>query len=250
MRLFGERNAIENPTVPKDTRVYAIGDIHGRADLLRALRCLIEEDARRAPIARKVVVYLGDYIDRGLESRQVIELLLDQPLAGFENVHLRGNHEEFMLRFLDDISVGTPWLANGGLATLLSYGVGVGESARMEERADHAQASLRRALPARHRAFLEAHALSHVEGDYLFVHAGIRPGVALDRQAAQDMLWIRDEFLSSSAIHPKIVVHGHSIHWTPEVKPNRIGIDTGAYATGALTCLVLERTKRDFLHTR
>ena len=246
---FGERKATAEPRVPEGTRVYAIGDIHGRADLLRALQAKIVEDARRAPIERKVVVYLGDYVDRGLESRQVIELLMDAPLDGFECVHLKGNHEAFMLDFLDDASMGPAWFANGGLATILSYGVGLGDGVRAEARAEHAQAAFRAALPSRHREFLAALPYMHVEGDYAFVHAGIRPGVPLERQSSQDLMWIRQEFLGSSVRHPKMIVHGHSIHFTPEVKTNRIGIDTGAYATGALTCLVLERAKRDFLHT-
>lgn len=246
---FGERRSAAEPRVPEGTRVYAIGDIHGRADLLRALRDKIVEDARRAPIARKVVVYLGDYVDRGLESRQVVELLVDAPLEGFESVHLKGNHEAFMLDFLDDASMGPAWFANGGLATILSYGVGLGEGARAGERAEHAQAAFRAALPPRHKDFLDALPYMHMEGDYAFVHAGIKPGVPLERQSPQDLMWIRQEFLSSTVLHPKMIVHGHSIHFTPEVKTNRIGIDTGAYATGALTCLVLERAKRDFLHT-
>jgi serine/threonine protein phosphatase 1 len=246
---FGERRNAAEPAVPADTRVYAIGDVHGRADLLRALRAKIVEDARRAPIARKVVVYLGDYVDRGHESRQVVDMLIDEPLDGFESVHLKGNHEAFMLGFLDDAAMGPPWFANGGLATLLSYGVGLGEGTRAGERAEFAHAAFRAALPARHKAFLEALPYLHVEGDYAFVHAGIRPGVALEKQSPQDLMWIRQEFLASSVRHPKMIVHGHSIHFTPEARPNRIGIDTGAYATGTLTCLVLERTKRDFLYT-
>lgn len=231
--------------MPRGTRVYAVGDVHGRADLLHEIHRLIREDFDRAPVERPVAVYLGDYIDRGPESRQVVDILLDEPLAGFERIHLRGNHEDFLLRFLDDATVGPNWLLNGGEATVRSY-VGarqaVGDLSRI-------QADLRNALPARHLDFLRALSLSYVEGDYLFVHAGIRPRVPLEKQTALDLVWIREEFLNSSAVHPKMVVHGHSIHFTPEVRPNRIGIDTGAYATGTLTCLMLQGTRREFLHT-
>jgi serine/threonine protein phosphatase 1 len=247
MRLFGEKR--RDAAVPAGTRVYAIGDIHGRADLLREIRGRIEEDVRRAPIERPVAVYLGDYVDRGLESRAVIDLLLEEPLPGFVSVHLKGNHEDFLLRFLTDATVGPVWLNNGGAATLYSYGVGLGDGPHLEDRVLHAQAALVAALPPAHKAFLESLQTMHVEGDYVFVHAGIRPGVPLEHQTPHDLMWIREEFLSSRAVHPKTVVHGHSITFTPEMKPNRIGIDTGAYATGTLTALVLERTKRDFLHT-
>lgn len=245
MKLFRRDRRAAEPSVPRGTRVYAIGDIHGRADLLREIHRLIREDFDRAPVERPVAVYLGDYIDRGLESRQVVDILLDEPLAGFERVHLRGNHEDFMLRFLDDAAIGPNWLLNGGTATLYSYAGGQHEPHDIAR----VQAALREALPSRHLDFFRTLSLSYVEGDYLFVHAGIRPHVMLEKQVPLDLMWIREEFLNSSAEHPKMVVHGHSIHFTPEVRPNRIGIDTGAYATGTLTCLMLQGTRRDFLHT-
>ena len=170
-------------------------------------------------------------------------------IVGMDPIHLKGNHEDFLLRFLEDATIGPVWLNNGGTATLVSYGVGLGDGVHLEDRVLHAQAGLSAALPRAHKTFLEGLALMHEEGDYVFVHAGIRPGVPLERQAPLDLMWIREEFLASRATHPKVVVHGHSITFTPETKPNRIGIDTGAYATGTLTALVLERTKRDFLHT-
>lgn len=245
MKFFRRDRRVVEPSVPRGTRVYAIGDIHGRADLLREIHRLIREDFDRAPMERPVAVYLGDYIDRGLESREVLDILLDEPLAGFERVHLRGNHEDFMLRFLDDAAVGPNWLLNGGNATVHSYAGGQ----RVLDDMAQVQAALRDALPSRHLDFFRALSLSYVEGDYLFVHAGIRPNVLLEKQNPLDLMWIREEFLNSSAKHPKMVVHGHSIHFTPEVRSNRIGIDTGAYATGTLTCLMLQGTRRDFLHT-
>lgn len=245
MSLFRRNRRTADPSVPPGTRVYAVGDIHGRADLLREIHRLIREDFNRAPVERPVAVYLGDYIDRGRESRQVVDILLDEPLTGFERVHLRGNHEDFMMRFLDDAATGPNWLLNGGEATVRSY---TGERHDARDLA-HVRAALHDALPGRHLDFFRTLSLSYVEGDYLFVHAGIRPHVPLEKQDALDLMWIREEFLSSSIVHPKMVVHGHSIHFTPEVRPNRIGIDTGAYATGTLTCLMLQGTRRDFLHT-
>lgn len=238
-------------SVPQGTRVYAIGDVHGRLDLLQDLQQQIDSHAREYPVARRVLVYIGDYIDRGYQSRQTLDHLLDSPLPGFHSVHLLGNHERTLLEFLDDTSVGPAWLRYGGRETLFSYGIdwdrdlgGDGESL------SRIQAELRQKLPQRHRRFLAELPLTHEEGDYLFVHAGIRPGVPLDRQAADDLLWIRDEFLGSSADHGKVVVHGHSISELPQLRHNRVGIDTGAFATGRLTCLVLEGNEQSFLSTQ
>ncbi len=237
------------PGVPAGARVYAVGDIHGRADLLEELHRLMLADAKRRR-ARTVVVYLGDYVDRGPRSRDVIDLLLAQPLPGFEAVHLRGNHEDMMLGFLDDPSLAEMWCHNGGAATMQSYGVDAQRLGGAEEAPlIDLQRDFARRLPQAHRAFLEDLAPSHREGDYFFVHAGVRPGVPLDRQNLADMLWIRDPFLDSRRDHGKVVVHGHSIVARPEVRKNRIGIDTGAFYSGRLTCLVLEGAKRKFLHT-
>ena len=237
------------PAAPPGTRLYAIGDIHGRLDLLTTLWRLVQEDAERRQAPRNVVVYLGDYIDRGDQSRAVIEQLLRRPLPGFETVHLKGNHEDIMMRFLDDVSVGPNWLTYGGMETLQSYGIdppGPYDGTAELERAQRALAAL---LPSDHLAFLRGLASSHQEGDYFFVHAGVRPGVPLDRQSDADMLWIRDEFLRSDASFGCVVVHGHSITPEPDVRRNRIGIDTGAFHSGHLTCLVAEGTERSFLQT-
>jgi serine/threonine protein phosphatase 1 len=236
--------------VPEGRRVYAVGEIHGRADLLLRLHELIATDAVRGPSAKPVVIYLGDYIDRGPQSRAVIDLLLERPLAGVEAVHLLGNHEQALLRFLDDTAIGPTWFDFGGIATLLSFGIAVtaGGLARAGSLSP-VQGELRSVLAPSQLAFLRSLQLMHVEGGYAFVHAGIRPGVPLDRQTEKDLLNIRSEFLDSTLDHGKVIVHGHSIREEPEIRFNRIGIDTGAYATGRLTCLVLEGTSRDFLHT-
>ena len=234
---------------PAGSRLYAVGDIHGRADLLASLLEQIAADAARHPGAAKRLIFLGDYVDRGPASRAVIDLVLRDAPPGLETVPLMGNHEEMMLRFLEDIAVGRTWMMNGGDATLRSYGVDPPTMFSGTSRLQEAQQDFAARLPARHRSFLEGLAISHTEGDYLFVHAGVRPGVALERQHPQDLLWIRDEFLGSDRDFGKLVVHGHSISRAPEFRPNRIGIDTGAYRSGQLTCLVLEGTERRLLTT-
>lgn len=237
------------PRTPQGARLYAIGDIHGRLDLLRRLHELIAEDARGADAADKTIVYLGDYVDRGLESRGVIDCLLDETPAGMTAVYLKGNHEEVALQFLDDAMVGEDWLQFGGDATLYSYGVQLTAAGGGKMNLVDAQLTLRENLPDRHLAFLRSLRSQCLMGDYLFVHAGVKPGVPVAAQSDRDLLWIRGEFLNSRADHGAMVVHGHSISLEGEDKANRINIDTGAYATGVLTCLVMDGDKRWKLHT-
>lgn len=238
------------PTTPPGTRIYAIGDIHGRLDLLTLLHDQIVADAARAAAGRVVLIHVGDYIDRGPESAGVLDRLLDRPLPGFEVVNLLGNHEDTMLRFATDLSVGPSWLHYGGVATLASYWIDAGRDPwRDEQELRRLQAELRLQVPRRHVEFMRSMALYHVEGDYLFVHAGIRPGFAVEHQARDDLLWIRGDFLHSSEDHGRIVVHGHTITEAPDQQPNRIGIDTGAFYSNRLTCVVLDGTSRAFLHT-
>lgn len=237
-------------SVPRGLRVYAIGDIHGRLDLLDRLLALIEEDGAGAPDLVKYIVTLGDYVDRGPASAGVIDRLIAGPPVGFGAIHLKGNHEAAMLDFLTDTRVGPSWLSFGGQATLASYGVYPGlEIGSLEQRMTDIQAALCGVLPPAHWEFLNSLRPSVTIGDYMFVHAGVRPGVPLNLQRDSDLLWIRESFLGSSADHGKVIVHGHTIADQPEVRANRIGIDTGAYATNRLTCLVLEGTARRFLHT-
>jgi len=233
---------------PDGSRIYAIGDIHGRADLLADLHDQIRADARSAP-ARKIVIYLGDYVDRGLQSREVVDTLIEAPLPGFEAIHLKGNHEAALLDFLTDVRIGPNWMQFGGGSTLLSYRVGLANPGVTGTDYVSAQREFVERMPVRHLAFYKNLALNHREGDYFFVHAGIRPGVPLARQTADDMLWIRDDFLDFTGDLGAVVVHGHTITDAPEIRDNRIGIDTGAFATGQLTCLVLEGSERRFLST-
>ena len=235
--------------VPAGSRIYAVGDIHGCLDLLRELHEVITDDAVRHAGKRLMLVYLGDYVDRGGQSFEVIDALVHEPLPGFEIVHLKGNHEDLMLRFIEHGEYGETWLFNGGGATLTSYGLdgfghfGAGADLPTLRR------ELENALPASHWAFLGGLSLTHREGDYLFVHAGLRPGVPLDQQTEKDLVWIREPFLGADEDFGCVVVHGHTPSFAPVVRPNRVCIDTHAYASGTLTCLVLEGAKRTFLHT-
>jgi len=238
----------DRPRVPDGRRIYAVGDIHGRHDLLSRLHRLIAEDAAAAA-ARNTLVYLGDYVDRGPASRQVLDRLAGDPPPGFDAVFLKGNHDDFLLRFLEDGAAADTWLANGGVATLASFGIeGMGPRPDPD-----ALAGIRRDLAGRldaaHRGFLGRLRPCHVVGDYLFVHAGVRPGIPLAGQDPFDLMWIRGPFLEWDGPFGHFVVHGHTIAPVPDVRPNRIGIDTGAYFSGRLTCLVLEGDSRRFLQT-
>jgi serine/threonine protein phosphatase 1 len=236
--------------VPPGVCVYAIGDIHGRADLLEVMHRQIMVDSEQlTPGTDKLVLYVGDYVDRGLESRQVIDQLLARPLRGFHSVYLLGNHDAWLLSFLIDARIGTTWLRYGGDATLHSYGIRLRLPVDEPEYYEDLQLELRERLPRPHIEFLEELELSYETGDYLFVHAGVRPSLPLDRQTADDLLWIREPFLSSRRDLGKVVVHGHTVEAEPAVRANRIGIDTGACWTGCLTCLVLEEGRYRFLNT-
>ena len=228
-------------------RMYCIGDIHGRADLLLDLQAQIEADAR-SYTGHLMMLYLGDYIDRGSQSRQVVEMLLERPLEGFETIHLKGNHEQALLDFLRYPEDTAAWLDFGGLETLDSYGLSLGFQPRKQDLGELAR-QLEAVLPDAHRAFFESGLLHWRGGDYLFVHAGIRPGVALDAQHEEDLMWIREEFTGSHRDHGAVVVHGHTISPEPEFRFNRIGLDTGAFHTGVLSCLVLEGADQRLLQT-
>jgi serine/threonine protein phosphatase 1 len=244
--LFG-RAQVTEAAVPRDGRVYAVGDIHGRADLLRRIWADIETDAQASDL-HKLVVLIGDYVDRGPDSKGVIDFLINARLEGGAVLCLRGNHEQSLLDFLDDARVYRDWKAYGAPQTLLSYGV---MPPRFDDDVDfeRARIELLQKMPPAHLRFLKGLIHSYVIGGYLFTHAGVRPGIALGDQAPEDLMWIRDEFLSSDAAHGKVVVHGHSPEKSPVIRANRIGLDTGAYATGCLTAVVLEGTTRRFLYT-
>jgi serine/threonine protein phosphatase 1 len=228
-------------------RLYVIGDIHGRLDLLHRIVEQIHLDVDRRPPSDCLIVTLGDYVDRGPDSFGVVERLARNPF-GVKYTALRGNHETLMETFLADPAIGDHWARLGGLETLHSYGVPV--DALMAGRGfDQAARRLKAAIPDEHFEFLSTLKLSATVGGNFLCHAGIRPGVPLDQQSSEDLQWIRDEFLNSTMDFGKLVIHGHTpIEW-PEVLPNRINIDTGAFATGRLTCLVIDGNAHRFFFT-
>jgi serine/threonine protein phosphatase 1 len=231
--------------LPQGQLVYAIGDIHGRADLLALLLAEIESDSARSKDAkRRTLVFLGDYIDRGHDSRRVVDMVLDDLPAGFDAHFLKGNHEAIMLDFLDDPSYLGHWLANGADATFRSYGLDVAELVGRGAAPEVWRRAFLASLPETHRDFFEALELAVSFGDYFFVHAGVRPGVPLEAQDPNDMIWIRGPFLQSEDDFGKIVVHGHTPGRDPVIRANRIGIDTGAVFTDRLTALRLENGSR------
>jgi serine/threonine protein phosphatase 1 len=247
-RLFRRQQEVRRkPRVPDGLRVYAIGDIHGRADLLGRLITQIADDIERSPIPTSLCVLLGDYVDRGSQSRFVLDML-SADLFPTEMVPLRGNHEMMFLEFLSDAGAGASWRGNGGVETVHSYGIDVSgfRKGRDLEQVAH---QFRSEVPAAHIEFLRKTQLSITVGDYFFCHAGIRPGVPLDLQQEEDLLWIREEFLFSEVDHGKVIVHGHTPVLEPDVRPNRINVDTGAYITGRLSALVLEEERQRFLST-
>ncbi len=230
---------------PDGERVYAIGDIHGRADLLAKVQAKIDAHRDANPIANAYEIYLGDLIDRGPQSREVIDLLIARAKS-IPTIVLAGNHEEIFLRALSEPAVFADWLTYGGRETLLSYGVSLptapGEAAHLRVMREMGEK-----IPPEHIAFIGALPLMHVCGDYLFVHAGLRPNTPLAEQRREDLLWIRRDFLSFKGRFPRKVVHGHTPAAAPEVLRNRVNIDTGAYVTGKLTCLVAEAQRIFFL---
>lgn len=224
-------------------RVYAIGDIHGRADLLQKMHSAIAEHAAAASPAENYIVYLGDYVDRGLQVKTVMEILTAGPPDGFIPIYLKGNHEEMLFAFLENAGTLEGWLALGGRATLLSYGVSVPVLFPGSARAEEIRRTFLAAFPKSHYDFLSDLKICFQAGDYLFVHAGIRPGVAMEKQDPGDFISIREPFLSGYKDLRFRVVHGHNITGEPEILPARIGVDTGAFATGRLSCVMLEGSR-------
>ena len=236
----------EMPRVPKGRRVYAVGDVHGRSDLFKSLIEATEEDIRdgEADGIEAEIVLLGDLVDRGPDSAGVIELAREW--AKRRKVHvLWGNHEEMFMSSFEEKDILRHFLRHGGRETLLSYGVD--RKVFTKATLDEIQQMMGEVVPKKHRKFISGFEDMVQLGDYLFVHAGIEPGVPLEEQKKRSLRWIREPFLSYEKSHGLVVVHGHTI--TDEVvdNGNRIGIDTGAYSSGRLTALVLEGKKRRYL---
>lgn len=242
--LFGRRNKGS----PRRHRAYAIGDVHGCLDLLDRLLGAVEQEIARDRPAKTSIVFLGDLIDRGPQSAQVIDRLASYRPDGASVHFIMGNHEEVMLQVLDgDADLLANWLRFGGLETLESYGLTPAEVRHVE--AGALIDRIRAVVPAAHREFLTSFADSISFGGYLFVHAGIRPGIDIAEQDPSDLRWIREPFLADERDHGMVVVHGHTISTAVDVAPYRIGIDTGAYRTGTLTALALDGSRRWLIQT-
>lgn len=231
-------------------RIYAIGDIHGYDDLLEAMQQAIAVDMERYPAAQVLIVYLGDLIDRGPNSLDVIDMIIDHKENAPGNVEiicLRGNHDEWLVSFLDDAGIVSPWALKGGLETLASYGLAKDDVLAAVADPDLAE-TLRQQfllqLPERHKDFMLSLPLSHSDGDYFFAHAGVDPDRPLAEQRREDLTWIRDKFLLSRKNFGKVVVHGHSHRDAVESFPNRVNVDTGAYVQQVLSCVILEGRER------
>lgn len=246
--LFPKDKGTGEPSVPAGYRVYAFGDIHGRLDLLEGALARIEADIDARGPAQNILVFLGDLIDRGPSSAQVIERVRSYRRAAVLTVFLTGNHEEVLLRLLrGESGLLRNWLRFGGAECARSYGISPTVLRRMEP--IQAVAALRKAIPEPDHAFLQSFVDTFRIGSYLFVHAGLRPGVPLTDQTQADLRWIREPFLENDDDHGFIVVHGHTITEQIDVRANRIGLDTGAYRSGVLTAMGLEGRRRWFLQT-
>ncbi len=241
-----------SPGDQTDGRIlYAVGDVHGRLDALNSLLQAISADLSQSSLPGKAaLIFLGDYVDRGSWSRDVVDTLISlQTISEIEVVTLLGNHEQILLNFLGDAAVGATWALYGGGATLASYGIEAPALGASVEDWEDARIAFAAALPLAHLSFFKNLQLICVIGDFAFVHAGLRPGVAIADQTSHDLLWIRDEFTQSRARHEKVVVHGHTPAEAPYDGATRIGVDTGAYATGVLSAVRLMGSSRRFLTT-
>lgn len=237
--LKSRRLPVWRPALPAGRRVYAVGDIHGCATELDQLLAMIAADEAARDTAETTLIFIGDLVDRGPSSRQVIDRLLRLARERHDVRVLAGNHEEIFARALDaDPKALRLFCRIGGRETALSYGIGAAEYERLDY--DELAAALDSRVPAEHRAFLGELEDMVVLGDYVFVHAGVDPQAELDAQDPTDLRWIRSPFLDHGRPLAKMVVHGHTIADDLDVQPHRIGIDTGAYATGRLTAIGLE----------
>lgn len=243
---FFRSSTASSPAGPRGHRAYVVGDVHGRLDLLDALLEKIEADFARRPVRRASLIFVGDLIDRGAQSAQVLERLRTYRHPTIRPLFILGNHEEVLLRILaGDSGLIQKWCMFGGRECVASYGADAADFDRLDEQA--ALEQVRALVPKEHVEFLESFADSCRFGDYLIVHAGIRPGVEFEQQSQEDLRWIRAPFLNYAGDHGFTVVHGHTI--VPEVveTENRIAIDTGAYRSGRLTALVIDGRDRRYL---
>lgn len=233
---------------PDGGRLYAIGDVHGRLDLLKQMHAAIDAEIERDRPGDWRMIHLGDYVDRGPDSKGVLDLLVARASADSRIITLAGNHDVGFMEFLDLPDSRSLFANWGGDTTARSYGVEA--DFRDQVRLSYGHAALSRAVPGKHRRFLEQLDFSVEFGDFFFCHAGIRPGVALDHQSRDDLIWIRDRFLDHPGLHAKVIVHGHTPHAEPQVLANRVNVDTLAYQSGVLTALVVDSLEKRFLTVR
>ena len=251
--LFGSRRgaadaARRKAAVPDGVVLYAIGDVHGQSLLLETLISQIQSDAEAHPGDKRILVFVGDYVDRGPSSRQVVERV-SQGVPAFETIALKGNHEQILLDFIADAQMWDVYRRLGGVETLMSYGLDYQLLAGLNAASPAIHEAFVAAFPQAHHDFLRSLHLSYDCGDYHFVHAGVRPGVALDRQTQDDQLWIRDQFLNAGDVFDgRVIVHGHTPTREPEKLSFRINVDTGAYMTGRLTAAKFHGADVQFLH--
>jgi len=241
---------LSDAKVPKGTRVYAIGDVHGCLDELDQLLDLIKDDLETTPTEKPVIVFLGDYVDRGPDSAGVIKRLMKLQKKQANVICLKGNHEDKFLDFLaNPRPLASGFFAYGGMETSQSFGIKKRPLSDPLKNAAQIRDLLMDSISKKQLKFLRALQTSVSIGDYFFCHAGIKPDIKLNKQDEYDLLWIRQEFLSWPKLHKKIIVHGHTPQAEPEVLANRINVDTKCYATGVLSCVVLEEDKHRFLQT-
>jgi serine/threonine protein phosphatase 1 len=235
----------KHPSIPPGLRLYVVADVHGNADALRDVFSRIDADMAPASARRIVQVFLGDYIDRGPASSEVLTLLITRQIKA-EMVLLKGNHEAMLLRFLRDPQTLGDWRQNGGLQTLISYGLKPSLNPQPEERRELGE-KFATVFPDAHRSMISKLLVRQTCGDFFFAHAGVRPGVPLQDQREDDMLWIREDFLFYEGEFGKVIVHGHTPVRQPEIHHNRINLDVGAYATGKLACMVIDGQTIEFI---
>ena len=229
-------------SAPRDTILYAIGDLHGHLDEHNILYAILENEIAKRPEKKHVIIYLGDYVDRGPDSYRLIDRLIkiqnsDSPAT---HIFLKGNHENAFIGYMDSPLSWSKWLDYGGMDTAESYGITFATDILIPSEHEALQQKLLQNVPVEHYTFLNTLETKYVARDYAFVHAGIQPGVPLSEQDEEDLIFIREPFLSWPHPHEKCIVHGHTITQTPNITPHRIGIDTGLYRYGVLTCAIFE----------